>query len=556
MTSRKRGNAWGLEGAGRSVVMLLRAARSDRAPGAGGWPGALALGLLVASVALGACGGESKPPPPAPARDAAVDRSNRPPTPDAAAPSEEDAPVAVDAQAEPPDAPPDTPPPEPKPAPGTVPAPWKAYLVGEPEGGGSADFAAESFSVKGSGRDIYDVLGFTFVAQPFTGDGEIVAQIDGLTGDAVSAGAKAGVMLMAEDGLINPSAAWAGTFVTPRQGAAGQWRADTAGVAATSGAGVEVIPGWVKLSKVGSEVSFAYSPDGVLWIPFGSAVINGFGPNLLVGLGVSGRDTTGLPQVTATVARVKVTPYPPGQAPDGGAVTGAPGDAGIAGSDGPLPGGPVPREWTTNDIGTTLPGSASFQNGRFLLAGGGRDIWARADNGVFVWQRIRGDAEIIARVLGVQPTNLHAKAGLMFRASLDPGDVNTMWLAKPVDPVPGSIVQGLSFQWRPAVGENSTARNQRFFLPPQTLRLARKGLNIEASVLLAPPDRWFLVSRQALDLPEDIYVGLAVTSHDVNLVATGAFEGVRVTGTPAPPLPDGGLDTSPPDAGTPDAPAP
>jgi hypothetical protein len=546
MTSGNRCNAWGLGDTGR--LDKVRAMMVDGRSGA-------ALALLLATAALGACGSESKPPP-APARDAAVDRPGpgRPPSPDAGTP--EDAPEAVDVPADPPDMAPDLPPPEPKPAPGNVPAPWKAYLVGEPEGGGSADFAADAFTVKGSGRDIYDVLGFTFVAQPFTGDGEIVAQVEGLLGEGVNGGAKAGVMLMAEDGLVNPSAAWAGTFVTPRAGAAGQWRADTAGVAAASGAGVEVMPGWVRLSKVGAEVSFAYSPDGTLWIPFGSATINGFGSTLLLGLAVSARDTTGLTQVTASFSRVKVTQYAPGMTPDGGAVTGAPGDAGIGGHDGPLPGGPVPREWTTTDLGMTLPGSASFQQGRFLLAGGGRDIWARADNGVFVYQRIRGDAEITARVLGVQPTNLHAKAGLMFRASLDADDVNTMWLAKPVDPEPGNIVQGLSFQWRPARAQNSTARNQRFFLPPQTLRLARKGTNIEASILLAP-DRWFLVSRQALELPEDIYVGLAVTAHDVNLVATGVFDGVRVTGTPAPPLPDGGLDTTPPevDAGV-DAPGP
>jgi hypothetical protein len=555
MTSRIGRNAWGLGGAGRPDMKL--ALGGERGARRASRSGPLVALLLLASGSLVACGSESQPPAPPPSRDAtAGDRPNRPPSPDAAAPAE-DGPEAVDALPDPPDMPPDLPPPEPRLAPSNVPEPWKAYLVGETEGGGEAQFAGDAFTVMGSGRDIYDVLGFTFVAQPFTGDGEIVAQVGGLVGDPLSGFAKAGVMLMAEDGLVNPAAAWAGTFVTPRAGAAGQWRADTAGVAATSGAGVEVIPGWVKLSKVGADVSFAYSPDGVLWIPFGSATITGFGPNMLVGLAVSARDTSGFGQVTANFARVKVTPYPPGQTPDGGAVTVAPGDAGIPGSDGPLPGGPVPRVWTTTDLGTTLPGSATFQNGRFALAGGGRDIWARADNGVFVYQRIRGDAEIIARVLGVQHTNLHAKAGLMFRASLDADDVNTMWLVKPVDPPAGSIVQGLSFQWRPARAENSTARNQRFFLPPQTMRLARKGPNIEASILLAPPDRWFLVSRQPLDLPEDIYVGMAVTSHDVNLVATGVFEGVRVTGTPAPPLPDGGLDTSPPevDAGV-DAAAP
>ncbi len=434
------------------------------------------------------------------------------------------------------DAPPDAP--VPRPAPGNVAAPWRAYLVGNPEGGGSADLADGVFSIKGSGRDLFNTLGFTLVAQPFAGDGEIVAHVRGLAGDGVNPGAKAGVILLGEEALTNPSAAWAGTFVTPGAGAAGQWR-DTGAMTATSeSGGVEVLPGWVRLRKVGTQVTFFYSPDGSLWIAFGSVSLSGLGPSLLLGLAVSAHDdAAGAQLVTATFDRVSITGFAPGEAPDAGAP--APADGGIAGSDGPLPGGPLPRPWTFTNLGMTLPGAASRDRDTFYLTGGGRDIWARADNGAFVYQRIAGDAEIRADLLGVQPSNQHAKAGLMVRASLDTDDVNAMWAVKPVDPGPGLRPFGISFQWRPLRGENSKAQDQHFLFAPQTMRLSRKGSTLEAWVLIAP-DSWWLVARQTLELPDIVYVGLAVTAHDPNLVATGLFRNVSLTGQALPPLPDAG----------------
>ena len=463
---------------------------------------------------------------------------------DAAAPPRPDAPETPDAAdaADPPDAA------VPQLAGGNVPAPWRAYLVGSPEGGGSADQVGGVFTVKGSGRDIYDTLGFTFVAQPLSGDGEIIAQVTGLSGDNVNPAAKAGVLVMAESGLTDPATFWAGTFVTPRNGAAGQWRGDT-GMAASAGAGVEVVPGWVRLARVGQEVTFYYSPDGSLWIRFGSAILPPLGTPL-IGLAVSAHDdVAGTQLVTATFSNVSINRYPSGQTPDAGQP--GPGDGGVPGSDGPLPTGTLPAPWAFSDLGMTpLPGSAAFAGGTFQVAGGGRDIWQRADNGAFVFQRITGDAEIRADILGVQGANQHSKAGLMFRSSLDLDDQHAMWLAKPNDP-PAGVPIGLSFQWRATRNTNARAQDQRFWFAPQTMRLTRKGSTIEASLLL-PENRWFLVSRQTVEFPEAIYVGLAVTAHDQNLLATGVFRNVMVMGQAAPPLPDAGTgaDAPPADAGT------
>ena len=264
-------------------------------------------------------------------------------------------------------------------------------------------------------------------------------------------------------------------------------------------------------------------------------------------------------QVTATFASVRVTQYA-GHA----ARRGAPPDAspGVAGVDGGLPGARCRR--VVGQRHRHAPaGVGPFQDGRFLLAGGGRDIWARADNGVFVYQRLAGDAEITARIPGVEATNTHAKAGLMIRASLLADDVNTMWLVKPIDPAEGGTCRACPSSGGPARAQNSTARNQRFFLPPQTLRLARKGRQRRGVDPAGPttsgswsppgagPARGRL-RRPGRDLPRS---------------EPGGHRPVRRRhgNRPArPPLPDGGADApfndaalpdAAPDTGVPDAPA-
>ena len=141
-------------------------------PTGGRCPRGVLVLVLVASVGceLTGCGRQYIPAPVdaavPPRPDGSVERPVVQVEPDAGEPG-----PAVDAAPMMVDAPPDAPPPMPRAAQGDVPAPWRAYLVGDPEGGGSADFAGDAFTVKGSGRDIYDTLGFTFVAQPLAGDG-------------------------------------------------------------------------------------------------------------------------------------------------------------------------------------------------------------------------------------------------------------------------------------------------------------------------------------------------------------------------------------------------
>src|SRR5208282_3382519 len=89
------------------------------------------------------------------------------------------------------------------------------------------------------------------------------------------------------------------------------------------------------------------------------------------------------------------------------------------------PPGPVPPPWQTQDIGAVgVAGNSLYAAGVFTLSGAGADIQGTADAFQFDYISVTGDCSIIARVASVQNIDGWSKAGVMIRASLDPGAPN------------------------------------------------------------------------------------------------------------------------------------
>jgi len=75
-----------------------------------------------------------------------------------------------------------------------LPSPWINQDVGSTGAAGSASYGSGTFTVRGSGADIWDVAdAFQFVYQPLSGDGQIIARV--LSVQNTNTYAKAGVML-------------------------------------------------------------------------------------------------------------------------------------------------------------------------------------------------------------------------------------------------------------------------------------------------------------------------------------------------------------------------
>jgi regulation of enolase protein 1 (concanavalin A-like superfamily) len=210
---------------------------------------------------------------------------------------------------------------------------------------------------------------------------------------------------------------------------------------------------------------------------------------------------------TATSASVSVTVSPPAPAPT------------------------LPAPWQSQDIGAVGPaGRASASNGTFTVAGGGADVWGTADAFHFVWQRLSGDADVIARVTSTEYVHAWVKAGVMIRERLTADSAHAFMLVSPG--------KGLAFQRRVASGGLSSNTTGGSGTAPAWLKVERRGNTITAS-RSADGANWTVVGSDSFAMPADVYVGLAVSSHDATRLATATFDNVvaRTVAAPPPPPP-------------------
>jgi glucose/arabinose dehydrogenase/regulation of enolase protein 1 (concanavalin A-like superfamily) len=200
--------------------------------------------------------------------------------------------------------------------------------------------------------------------------------------------------------------------------------------------------------------------------------------------------------------------------------------------DGVLPSQPFPTPWLQQDIGAvSAVGSGSYSNQIFSIAGSGDDIWGNADEFRFVYWAQSGDAQISARVLSQENTELGAKAGVMMRETLAAGSRYAMVAVTP---------SGILFQYRTT--PNGTSGYQQFFdlTAPYWVKLVRAGTRFTGYV---SPDgiAWTPFTAVTLSMASAISGGLAVSSHSDGVLSTALFDRVvGITGITAPasgPLP-------------------
>jgi regulation of enolase protein 1 (concanavalin A-like superfamily)/HKD family nuclease len=184
-------------------------------------------------------------------------------------------------------------------------------------------------------------------------------------------------------------------------------------------------------------------------------------------------------------------------------------------------GGPLPAPWLDRDIGSIgAAGSAGFANGTFTIRASGADIWGTADAFNFAYQPWSGDGSIVARVASVTNVNAWSKAGLMFRTSLDAGSAYAFMLV--------SAANGLSFQRRAATGGASVSTTVAGVTPPRWVRLDRSG-NTFTAYQSSNGTTWTLVGTDTITMPQDLFVGMAVTSHNNTTLTTATLDGVTVS---------------------------
>ena len=379
----------------------------------------------------------------------------------------------------------------PPPPPSGLPSPWQTQDVGNVGIAGTASASGGTFTIEGAGADVWGSAdAFRYVYQPVTGDVDIVARV--ASEEYVHAWVKGGVMIRES---LAADAPHAFMLVSPGKGLAFQRRLVAGGLSTHTSGGAGAAPAWVKLSRRGSTITAYRSADGKTWTTVGSDSFT-MPSTVHVGLAVSSHDASQLATVTLDGVAVHTT------------------------APGPQPPPALPSPWQAQDVGAVGPaGAAAASNGTFTVKGSGADVWNTADAFHFVWQQISGDGEIVARVASVEYVHAWVKAGVMIRETLAAGAPHAFMLVSPG--------KGLAFQRRLATGGISTHTTGGAGVAPAWVKLERRGSVISA-YRSTDGVTWTFVGSDSFTMGADVYVGLAVSSHDNSRLATATFEGVSV----------------------------
>ena len=378
------------------------------------------------------------------------------------------------------------------------PASWNSADIGGalPAGNQSFDPDTGTWTFGGGGAGAGGTSDqFHFAWQPEPSAAGIGAQVT--SQGNTSASAQAGVMLRAS---TDPGAPYYAALVTPGSGVTIQERASPGGASTTVASVPGAVPAFLWVTDQGGTATAYTSADGYDWQPVpGSAVSLGLGPSALAGMAVASGDATATSTVTMT-------------------------DVVVGGPPAPALPQSCPAPWTCADIGNpALAGSQSFDpnTGTWTINAGGADITGTADQFRFVWQTLSGDGSVIARVASQANTSSSAKAGVMLRASTDPGA-----------PYYGVFVTpgaGIKVQVRSAPGGTTTKIANPAGTAPVYLKVTRSG---NAFTAYTSPDgvTWTLIpgSAATLGLGTGLLAGLAVTSHNTGTRGTVTMDGVTV----------------------------
>ena len=198
-----------------------------------------------------------------------------------------------------------------------------------------------------------------------------------------------------------------------------------------------------------------------------------------------------------------------------------------------------PRDWTEEGVAELslwfrgYPGSVgSFVEGpvgTFTMTGSGADIWAvngvEADEFHFAYKMLTGAGSIITRVDSVENTNGWAKAGVMIRETLDPDSAHAFACITPDN--------GVAAQGRPSTGGASFNTNEGGITAPHWVKLERSIAGTFTVSHSTNGSTWMSVtgaSPQTIQMGANVYIGLALTSHDVGLTCQAVFSNVTTTG--------------------------
>ena len=163
--------------------------------------------------------------------------------------------------------------------------------------------------------------------------------------------------------------------------------------------------------------------------------------------------------------------------------------------------------------------------GTYTITASGTDITGNADEFHFAYKMMSGPGSITAQVLSVSDTDPWAKAGIMIRETLEPGSKHALACVTPGN--------GVASEGRVTTDGVSFSSNQTEITAPHWIKLQRDMGGNFTVTHSADGKNWVPVSStaaQGIQMAANVYVGLAVTSHNAAETCTAQFANVTITG--------------------------
>lgn len=188
-----------------------------------------------------------------------------------------------------------------------------------------------------------------------------------------------------------------------------------------------------------------------------------------------------------------------------------------------------------SDVGNpAITGTVKIIDGGFDIVAGGADVWGVKDEFNFVYIERIGDFDIAARIESLTAPNLYTKAGLMAREDLTPGCRHIYFQVFPNNNARNKNNGGYEFQYRQnnngemkAIYPPSSAGTPKFPVNyPNTWIRLKRVKNDFTGYYSIDGKNWKLYTTYSLELPEKIYLGPAVTSHNVKESVTAKFRNI------------------------------
>lgn len=185
--------------------------------------------------------------------------------------------------------------------------------------------------------------------------------------------------------------------------------------------------------------------------------------------------------------------------------------------------------------------------GLYTVTGAGADIWGPSDQFHYVYKRLSGSGYIQAKVLSLantddpNTTDVWAKAGVMIREMLE---AESIFASVSITPTQGCHFQARVITAQEAIGDSVGENDvdtveQNAIVAPYWIKLKRDADGTFSGYYSADGTTWTTMtwSPQTISMNGEVYIGLALTSHNVGVRCKAEFSNVKVMGT------DGGTVT-------------